>query len=173
MTTCRAEAARQDAAYLQDNTALDDETANRLAGAMGLPPSAGQAYVGRHQLRKTADVRVGQFLRRLAGVRAARILVSSRLYPADLQMPNGSPSPGCAALFLIRQGLSDPDALELWRAYGAKGSREAMLPVFHSFDKHPLLLQLLAYEVAEFREAPGDFDACRWSRSSPTCWPAP
>jgi tetratricopeptide (TPR) repeat protein len=36
-----------------------------------------------------------------------------------------------------------------------------MLPVFRTFDKHPLLIQLLAYEVAEFREAPGDFDAWR------------
>ena len=34
-----------------------------------------------------------------------------------------------------------------------------MLPVFDTFGKHPLLLQLLAYEVAEFRDVPGDFDA--------------
>ena len=40
-----------------------------------------------------------------------------------------------------------------------------MLPVFQSFDKHPLLLQLLASEVAEFRTAPGDFDA--WRKANP------
>lgn len=155
--------ARQDAAYLADDTALDDETANLVAGAHGLPPSAGQSYIGKHQLRKTADVRAGQFLRRLARVRQTRILVSTRLYPADLQVPTGQPYPGCFALFL--EGLSDQDALDLWRAYGAKGSREAMLPVFRTFDKHPLLIQLLAYEVAEFREAPGDFNA--WRAANP------
>ena len=151
--------ARQDVAFLADNSALDDETANRVAGAYGLPQSAGQSFVGRHQLRKTADVRAGQFLRRLARIRRTRVLVSTRLYPADLQIPTGQPYPGCFALFL--GGLSDQDALDLWRAYGARGSRETMLPVFRTFDKHLLLIQLLAYEVAEDRNAPGDFDAWR------------
>ena len=155
--------ARLDAAYLRDEDALDEETVNRVAGAYGLPRSAGQSFVGKHKLRMTADPRAGRFLRELARVRASRTLVSTRLYPADLQAPDGSPSPGCSALFL--PGLSDQDALELWRAYGARGSREEMLPVFRAFDKHPLLLQLLGYEVAEFREAPGDFDA--WKTANP------
>jgi hypothetical protein len=155
--------ARLDAAYLRDEDAIDEETANRVAGAYGLPKRAGQSFIGKHKLRMTADPRAGRFLRELARVRASRILVSTRLYPADLQAPGGAPSPHCFALFL--SGLSDHDALELWRTYGAKGSREVMLPVFQTFGKHPLLLQLLAYEVAEFREAPGDFDA--WRAANP------
>ena len=55
--------------------------------------------------------------------------------------------------------------MALWRAYGAKGSRERLLPLFERFDKHPLLLQLLATEVAEFREAPGDYEA--WQAAHP------
>src|SRR5262249_50688690 len=35
---------------------------------------------------------------------------------------------------------------------------EQMLPVFKTFDRHPLLIQVLAGVVAEFRDAPGDFD---------------
>lgn len=155
--------ARQDAAFLSDTTALDDETANRVAGAHGLPQSAGQSFVGRHHLRKTADVRVGNFLRCLSKIKNSKILVSTRLYPADLQTPFGSIWHGCHALFL--NGLSDQDALDLWRAYGAKGSRETMLPVFHTFDKHPLLIQLLAYEVADSHEANSDFDA--WRAANP------
>jgi hypothetical protein len=31
-----------------------------------------------------------------------------------------------------------------------------MLPVFDTFGRHPLLIQVLAGEVAEFRDAPGD-----------------
>lgn len=154
---------RLDAAYLRDEDAIDEETANRVTGTAGLPRSAGHPFVGKHRLRMTADPRAGRFLRELARVRASRILVSTRLYPADLQAPGGEPSPGCAALFL--PGLRDDDALELWRGYRAKGSRDVMLPVFQTFGKHPLLLQLLACEVAEFRGAPGDFDA--WRAANP------
>ncbi|MFY0629555.1 MAG: DUF4062 domain-containing protein [Flavobacteriaceae bacterium] len=155
--------ARQDAAFLDDDSALDDRTANWIAGAMGLPESGSKSFVGRHRLRKTIDARIGHFLRKLSQVRKSKILISTRLYPADLQTSFGKSYPQCAAHFL--QGLSDQDSLELWRAYGAKGSREEMLPVFKSFDKHPLLLQLLASEVAEFRTAPGDFDA--WRKANP------
>ncbi|MEL7423063.1 MAG: DUF4062 domain-containing protein [Bacteroidota bacterium] len=155
--------ARQDAAFLNDDTALDDLTANRIAGAIGLPQSSAKSFIGRHRLRKTTDARIGHFLRQLSQVRQSKFLVSTRLYPADLQTSFGKFYPKCHALFL--RGLSDQDSLELWRAYGAKGSREEMLPVFRSFDKHPLLLQLLASEVAEYRTAPGDFDA--WRKANP------
>ncbi|MEO0878004.1 MAG: hypothetical protein AAFY48_25655, partial [Bacteroidota bacterium] len=156
--------ARQDAAFLNDDSELDDLTANQIVGAMGLPKSSAKSFVGRHRLRKTIDARIGHFLRKLSQVKQSKILVSTRLFPADLQVHSGNPYPGCSALFL--RGLSDQDALELWRAYGAKGSREDMLPIFKTFDKHPLLLQLLAYEVADFRSAPGDFDA--WRKANPS-----
>ncbi len=155
--------ARQDAAFLNDDNALDDLTANRIAGAMGLPQSSSKSFFSRHRLRRTTDSRIGHFLRKLSQVRNSKILVSTRLFPADLQTNVGKPYPHCFTLFLT--GLSDQNALELWRAYGAQGSREEMLPVFQSFDKHPLLLQLLASEVAEFRMAPGDFDA--WRKANP------
>jgi tetratricopeptide (TPR) repeat protein len=62
-------------------------------------------------------------------------------------------------------GLADDDALNLWRAFSVTGSREMMLPLFRSFDNHPLLIQALASEVARYRLAPGDFDA--WRRGHP------
>jgi tetratricopeptide (TPR) repeat protein len=150
--------ARMDAPYIQD-TDLDDQTANRVDAATGLSGSLRQSFVGRHQLRKTIDVRHGQFLRKLASVRASRMLISTRLYPADLQTPMNEPLKGCDAFSL--PGLSDQDAIDLWQAFGAKGSRAVMLPVFRSFDKHPLLIQVLASEVANFRADPGNFDAWR------------
>lgn len=155
--------ARPDAAFLDDDTALDEDTSNWIAGAMGLPKSSAKSFTGKHRLRKTTDTRVGHFLRKLSQIRKSKILVSTRLYPTDLQTHFGRPYPRCYALFL--SGLSDQDALELWRTYGAKGSRDQMLPVFRSFNKHPLLLQLLASEVAEFRGRPGDFDA--WKKANP------
>ena len=87
--------ARMDAARLADDD-LDQRTANIVAGALGLPESAAQSFTGQHRLRKTADLRAGAFLRKLANVRSARILVSTRLYPADLQTDAGSQRSGCA-----------------------------------------------------------------------------
>lgn len=152
--------ARMDAAHLSDDN-LDQETANRVVGAIGLPASAAESFVGQHRLRKTADLRDGAFLRKLAGVRASRILVSTRLYPADLQAGNGEPIPGSTALFL--RGLTENDALDLWRAFKVTGSRDQLLSLFRKFGCHPLLIQALASEVASFRRAPGDFD--RWRQT--------
>jgi hypothetical protein len=141
---------------------LDDETVNRWGEELGLPVGAGQMVIGRHPQRETADSRIGQFLRRLLGVRRSRVLVSSRLFPAVLQNVTGEFLPGCDALFIA--GLSETDALDLWRALGARGSREQLLSVFDTFERHPLLIQILAGVVAEFRDAPGEFDA--WLRAN-------
>jgi tetratricopeptide (TPR) repeat protein len=154
--------ARMDAAHLSDDD-YDKQTANFVANAIGLPASAAQSFTGEHRLRKTADPRAGSFLRKLAKVRASRILVSTRLYPADLQMVTSEPLPSCAAKFL--QGLSDDDALELWRAFGVTGARDTLLPLFNRVGHHPLVIQALASEVAQYRPKPGDFE--RWQRAHP------
>jgi tetratricopeptide (TPR) repeat protein len=154
--------ARMDAAHLSDDD-YDRQTANFVANAYGLPASAAQSFTGEHRLRKTADPRAGSFLRKLSNVRASRILVSTRLYPADLQTLTGEPLGSCAAVFL--PGLADDDALQLWRAFGATGARDSLLPLFRQADNHPLLIQALASEVARYRPAPGDFDA--WRRAHP------
>lgn len=154
--------ARMDAARLIDED-LDQRTANVVTGKPDLPESAAQSFIGQQRLRKTGDLRTGGFLRKLATVRSARILVSTRLYPADLQTETGSERSGCQAIFL--QGLADDDALNLWRAFGISGSRETLLPLFHIFDNHPLLIQVLAGEIAHDRRTPGDFDA--WRKNHP------
>ena len=147
--------ARIDAAHLLDDD-FDEQTANYVAELSGLPAHAGQSFVGQHRLRKTADVRAGQFLRRLAQVKASRILVSTRLYPADLQTVTGNPMLGCSAIFL--PGLSNDDAVDLWRRMGMNGSREKLLSLFNRFENYPLLIRALAGEVANYKRAPGNFD---------------
>lgn len=154
--------ARMDAAYLRDDE-LDEKYSNYVTGAIGLPESAAQSFVGQHKLRKAADPRVGSFLKRLAMVQKSRILISTRLYPTELQMDTGHPLPSCAAIFLT--GLADADALDLWRAMGVSGSRAALLLLFKSFENYPLLIRALAGEVARFRRKPGDFDA--WRKTNP------
>jgi len=150
--------ARMDAAHMSDDD-LDQETANCVAGGIGLPRSAATSFVGQHRLRKTADPRAGRFLKRLASVRVSRILASTRLYPAELQTGTGAPIPGSLALFL--PGLTDDDALSLWREFKVTGSRDDLLALFRTFENHPLLTQALASEVANDRRAPGDFEKWR------------
>jgi hypothetical protein len=151
--------ARMDAAHLSDDD-YDRQTANFVANAIGLPASAADSFTGEHRLRKTADPRASAFLRRLSSVKAARILVSTRLYPADLQMVTGESLGSCAAIFL--RGLAEDDTLELWRAIGVTGARDSLLPLFKRAGNHPLVIQALASEVARYRRAPGDFE--QWRR---------
>jgi len=115
-----------------------------------------------HRLRKTADPRTGAFLRRLAGVGASRVVVSTRLYPADLQTSTGGEIPGSGMLHL--KGLDDAAAVQLWRSFGVSGSDEALMELFHAFDNYPLLIRALAGEVARYRRAPGNFD--RWRKAN-------
>ncbi len=159
--------ARMDAAYLADDD-LDQRTANQIADAYGLPQDVKETYLEKHRLRRCADPRAGRFLHQLARVQQSRILVSTRLYPAELQSQTAQPLPGCQALFL--QGLSDNDALNLWREFGVSGTREQLLPLFNAFGNYPLLLRALAGEVADYRPAPGDFD--RWRKANPGFNPA-
>jgi hypothetical protein len=154
--------ARMDAAQMLDED-LDDKTANRVAKAYGLPESAADSFIGKHQLRLTADHRAGHFLRRLARIKNSRILITTRLYPTELQIETGGPYPGCAAQFL--HGLTDSDALNLWREFKVTGSTEQLLPLFRSFDNYPLLIRALAGEVATFRGGPADFD--KWRAQNP------
>jgi tetratricopeptide (TPR) repeat protein/transcriptional regulator with XRE-family HTH domain len=155
--------ARTDAAYL-DDTVFDGDTATPDSGPIDGPSGAGTSPSGVRHLRRTADVRAGQFLRALAASAcASRVLITSRLMPAELEAPMGRPIAGCAHHEL--GGLTDEDAIALWHALGATGSRARMLPVFRTCDHHPLLIQILAGVVAHYHPAPGNFDA--WRTANP------
>ncbi|MGH3867641.1 MAG: DUF4062 domain-containing protein [Pseudonocardiaceae bacterium] len=149
---------RSDASRLADDD-LDEQTAHRVAGAMGLPPSAAASFTGQSRLRITVDPRTGVFLRRLAGLRSSRVLLTSRLFPRDLQTVTTEPVPGAQAYFL--EGLTDTDAVSLWGALGVTGSQAELIKLFATFGNYPLLIRALAGEVARFRPAPRDFVAWR------------
>jgi tetratricopeptide (TPR) repeat protein len=153
---------RMDASYLADDD-YDQQTANRVAGAIGLPPSAAQSFFGQHRLRQTTDPGAGAFLQKLALVAKSRVLITTRLYPSALQMLDGRARPGCFAYFL--PGLREADALDLWRAFKVSGSRAELAPIFRSVAIHPLLVQALASEIANYRKAPGDF--AQWRADHP------
>jgi tetratricopeptide (TPR) repeat protein len=153
---------RMDASYLADDE-LDQQTANFVAGVSGLPSSAAQSFVGQHRLRQATDPRAGAFLEKLAQVTKSRILITTRLYPSALQLPTCDPRPRCFAYFL--HGLREDDALALWRALKVSGARGELMPIFRSVESHPLLVQALASEIANYRKAPGDF--AHWRADHP------
>jgi len=115
------------------------------------------------RLRQTIDPRAGRFLRLLTAVRASRVLITTRLFPSVLQGPTEQPIHGVFGREL--SGLSDDDALALWRSFEVSGSRQVMVPLFRTFENHPLLIQALAAKVARDREHPRDFDA--WRTANP------
>ncbi len=119
-------------------------------------------------LRKTADPNAGHFLKELAQVNNSRVLISSRHYPADLETQGQDPMWGSYRYDL--SGLTDDDAVELWRAFKVAGSRDMLLQVFATFGKLPLLIQALAGEVNRYRRAPGDFE--KWRKANPQFDPA-
>lgn len=114
-------------------------------------------------LRKSTDPRVGRFLKRLTQLKKSRVLVSSRLYPAELETKGGDPLPGSFKYSI--SGLADEDAIEVWRSFGVTGSRSELLGIFNAIDKHPLLIQALAGEVKRYRPAPGIFEKWREAHS--------
>jgi tetratricopeptide (TPR) repeat protein len=158
---------RMDASRLADDE-IDEQTANWVAGVAGLPATAAKSFVGQHRLRQTIDPRAGALLQKLARTAMSRVLITTRLYPWSLQLPSGRPRRGCAAYFL--RGLSEYDALALWRALEVSGSRQELLPIFHSVEGHPLLVQALASEIANYREAPGNL--AQWKADHPQFDPA-
>src|SRR6185312_8449702 len=104
--------ARMDFAQMLDDD-LDHETAHEERMFAGIPENIRETYLQRHRLRQCIDANAGRFLRRLATIRASRILVTTRLYPAELQTVTAQPLRGCDVQFL--RGLSDDDAINLWR----------------------------------------------------------
>jgi len=150
--------ARFSANSLEDDL-LDETTANYI----GLIASEDKNYERKIQLRKTIDPRIGYFLRKLANLKMSRFLVSSRLYPSDLQTITGVPRVGCESFFLT--GLSDDDALALWYGLGGNGTKDSLLSTFQAFDNYPLLIRALAGEVCSFKRSPCGFE--EWKNANP------
>ncbi|MGH3821725.1 MAG: DUF4062 domain-containing protein [Pseudonocardiaceae bacterium] len=146
---------RSQAALADD---LDEQTAPEVAGTTSAESSTGQSRPG-----STVDPRAGEFLRRLARLHASRVLITSRMLPLDLQTVTAEPMPGAHAYLF--GGLTDIDAVNLWRDLGNTGSRAELIKLFATFDNYPLLIRALAGEVARFRPKPRDFAA--WRQANP------
>jgi hypothetical protein len=126
---------RLDAPRMLDDE-LDEQTANRIADAHGLHAGAGETFLARHRLRACTDPRAGRFLQALTELQRSRILVSSRLYPPELQTRTAQPLPGSAVH--LQQGLATSDALTLWRELGGERCPGRAAAPFENCGPYPL-----------------------------------
>jgi tetratricopeptide (TPR) repeat protein/energy-coupling factor transporter ATP-binding protein EcfA2 len=113
--------------------------------------------------RRPASADVAFFLRRLVHLKASRVLLTSRVRPADFESPAGQTAAGC--VFVEVSGLDDDSALAYWNTLGGTGERADLLATFRGFGNHPLAIGVLAAAVANYRPAPGDFH--QWRRDNP------
>lgn len=106
--------------------------------------------------RQLADLRDAAFLRRLARAMASRVLITSRLRPADLEA-HGGEAPLPHVDFVELGGLAFGDLAELWRSIVPGQPVDAELEaLFVRSGNHPLVVSILGRSVAAFG---GDWQA--------------
>jgi len=142
----------------QTSEALADQNGRNGSGSSINEAHAGEGISKAINIggRRMTDPHNGTFLRKLAMVQHSKLLISSRLLPADLETVVGALIPGVTNLQL--EGLEDERALELWREFGVSGSRPALLELFRSIEGYPLLIRAMAGAVARSKLAPGNYD---------------
>ena len=108
------------------------------------------------QLRNAKNPRVDTFIKRLADTKTSRILISSRLAPKALETISGELIPN--AFIYPLEGLTDVDAIELWKSQDMEGEEEKVLNILNEFGNSPLFIKLVVGAVRTYRRAPGDFN---------------
>ena len=153
--------ARMDAAHMADDD-LDQRTANRVAQAWLSPKARDNRSSASTVAQDRRPARRSVFPQAGAGLRAARILVSTRLYPADLQAVDGRAP---HRLFrAIPARVERRRRAEFGAPSGSAARRDAAAAV-PQLRSHPLLLQALASEVAD--TAPRRATLIRWQKAHP------
>jgi tetratricopeptide (TPR) repeat protein len=118
------------------------------------------SHYQRVDLRDCVNPPDGELLTQLLRCAPSKILISTRLFPRELEdRVSRQPIRGVAHLNL--NGLSPDDALAFMRRAGVKGDETAMLAFADQFGRHPLLLNLVCGMIVDYRKKPYDFDAWR------------
>jgi tetratricopeptide (TPR) repeat protein len=117
-----------------------------------------EAGSGDPRMRRCVDPDHAAFLQKLAACRPSRVVICTRLLPADLQKHDETFQEGIAHLRL--SGLRPADARALAAQHNLRGDLDWFVRVAALFDNHPLMLRLLVGDVRH--AAAGDFDT--WDR---------
>jgi hypothetical protein len=125
---------RVDAARVRDDE-VEEAATQAVDEVRGARAGTG-SFAGNDRLRTATDPRVGAFLRRLPGLATSRVLVTSRLFPRELQRRDGRAVPGSGMYRL--EGLDDADALALWREAGCGGDDAELTALFRIDPREPI-----------------------------------
>jgi tetratricopeptide (TPR) repeat protein len=161
---------RQLAAYSRLNQAavdaddnLEEEVNNYVRGmyrlsSAGFGPPARRVEDRPPNEQRATNITEGcrQFLRRLAKLNHSRVVLSTRLFPADFQEETGEMLAGVVACNL--DGLANSDATAFWMALGGRGAGGNLADWFRDLRMYPLLIQALAGVVVSDFDARGDFE---------------
>jgi hypothetical protein len=110
--------------------------------------------------RACIDPRAADFLRRLAALPLqSRVLMTTRLFPRELEGHGGATLPACRREDLT--ALHPEDAVAFFRAQGIKGHHAEIEAACSDSGFHPLALRLLAGMILNDPERPGDVDAAK------------
>lgn len=125
--------------------------ATRAVDLEGMSATLSHSGVSRVE-RRLVDPRDGAFLRRLAGEHGSKILITTRLVPADLEVVTDDdhvPLPN--AVFTDLPGLTGMDAAALWASI-APGAEitDDLEAIFRVCGYHPLVISILARSVNQF-----------------------
>jgi hypothetical protein len=107
-------------------------------------------------IRSLIDPQADDVVRRLADAGPSKILISTRLMPTALQGRFGEYMPGVQHLRL--PGLTDADTRALLARLGVRGSEPAIAGFFGPLGNHPMLAEIVAGLVRDYRPEPGGFD---------------
>ncbi|MCH7922292.1 MAG: tetratricopeptide repeat protein [Nitrospinae bacterium] len=102
--------------------------------------------------RDTIDPAVARFLRDVAGQASSRLLLTSRLYPRDLEDLAGAKKKELT-------GLGEDDAAAYLQARGIRGTRAELVSAATQYDFHPLSLTNLAAALLDDFDEEGDISA--------------
>lgn len=98
------------------------------------------------------------FLRQLIHCQPSKVLIGTRLLPTALEDSIGELLQGVSMIRLA--GLKPEDGRNLMGALGVRFSDKDLLDEFMArFDYHGLMLRLAAGHIAQYRPAPGNFNA--------------
>jgi tetratricopeptide (TPR) repeat protein len=106
----------------------------------------------RGDYRACIDPNVGSFLQRLAGIPKTKTLLTSRLYPKELDGIAG-------CLYKDLDKLSKEDAVQFFHRQKIKGARHEIEEACEPFGYHPLSLRLLSGMIIKDPKYAGDIKA--------------
>lgn len=97
--------------------------------------------------RQLTDPRSGAFLKRLARAMRSKVVVTTRLAPAELEDDTGVEVPG--AKFMTLGGLAPAEVAQLWDSVLPKSPIDSEVEaIFALCDNHPLVVSVLARSAA-------------------------